>query len=158
MKKKICIIVLLIVAIVILIYAGLRIVNVSDGNDVLTNIENVTETETTKTPGEIVEIDLSDIEAIAQNKNYLTKHEAEELCLDVLGDTAEENGFSISYSCIGAVKADDELYYVMHIAWLVDNNHWSYIGNCYVSIDGEEIYDGVAFSGEYEMTELIWEK
>ncbi len=105
-------------------------------------------------PDEIVEISVSEVE----NKNGLTKEEAEKLCIDVLGDKAEETGFPISYRCIGAVSAKGKSYYVMYIAWLVEGSHWSYIGNCYVSSDGSEIYDGIVEEGKYEMTALRWKK
>lgn len=121
--------------------------------------ENIAETKT-KTipkPEDVKEIPLSDVEALT-DQTVLTQQEAEKLCGEVLGDKAEENGFPISYRCIGAVSANDQLYYVMHISWLVDNSHWSYIGNCFVSVDGQEIYDGVASQGKYEMTKLRWEK
>jgi len=105
----------------------------------------------------IVEIPISDVESIAKEQdNGITKEEAERLCLEIMGDKADENGFPISYRCISAVSANDKLYYVMHITWLVDNHHWSYIGNCYVSSDGKEIYDGIVSPARYEMTRLKW--
>ena len=107
----------------------------------------------------IVQIPVSDGESIAEElKNGITKQEAEELCGQVLGERAEENGFPISYRCISAVSANDKYYYVMHISWLVNNSHWSYIGNCFVSIDGQEIYDGIVSQDEYKMTQLRWKK
>ena len=108
---------------------------------------------------EVVEVPISDVESIAKEKeDGITKEEAESLCRERLGDKAEENGFPISYRCIGAVSANEKLYYAMHITWLVDNNHWSYIGNCYVSSDGKEIYDGIVSPARYEITELRWSK
>ncbi len=104
----------------------------------------------------VVEFPLSEAEALANQKGNITKQEAETLCRDVLGEKAEETGFPVSYSCIGAASADDTVYYVMRIAWLVEGTHWSYIGNCFVSLDGKEIYDGIALSGEYTMTKLRW--
>lgn len=127
---------------------------------------STTEIKTTKDYGqikeitnksEVVEVPVSDVESIAKEEG-ITKEEAEQLCQEVLGDKDEENSFPISYRCIGAVSANNKLYYVMHIAWLVDNNHWSYIGNCYVSSDGKEIYDGIVSPAKYEMTELKWSK
>ena len=108
---------------------------------------------------EVVEVPISDVESIAkEQEDGITKEEAESLCREMLGDKAEENSFPISYRCISAVSANNKLYYVMHITWLVDNNHWSYIGNCYVSSDGKEIYDGIVSTSKYEMTELRWSK
>lgn len=109
--------------------------------------------------GNIAELPIEEVETIAkQSANGLTSLDAEQLCAEVLGDKAKENGFPISYKCISAVSANDKLYYVMHITWLVNNSHWSYIGNCYVSFDGQEIYDGVVSGEEYEMTDLRWKK
>lgn len=146
MKKK-AISVLCLVAVVLSFCACLKEGNVSDSNEVATDFED------------IAEISIADIEKIADEENdVITAAEAEKLCRDVLGDEAEETGFPISYRCTGAVSADDELYYVMNIAWLVNGANWSYIGNCYVSSDGEKIYDGVAYSGKHEITELRWKK
>ena len=104
-------------------------------------------------------LQFSDVESIAkEQEDGITKEEAESLCREMLGDKAEENGFPISYRCIGAVSANDKLYYAMHITWLVNNNHWSYIGNCNVSSDGKEIHDGIVSPAKYEMTELRWSK
>ncbi len=116
-------------------------------------------TETEQFNKSIAELLVSEVETIAKrSENGLTSIEAEQLCRDVLGDKAEENGFPISYKCISAVSANDKLYYVMHITWLVNDSHWSYIGNCYVSFDGREIYDGVVSGEEYEITDLRWKK
>ena len=160
MKKKISILVLWIATIVLAFSAGLKIENDSNENKLINKTDDtITETKTIQDFDDIVEISISDIEVIAQqNQNSLTQQEAEKLCRDVLGDKAEENGFPISYRCISAVSANDKLYYVMHITWLVDNNHWSYIGNCYVSSDGQEIYDGIVSPAKYKMTELRWKK
>ncbi len=95
---------------------------------------------------------------IEEEKSTITKQEAEELCIDVLGEIAEETGFPISYNCIGEYSSNGKLYYVMHISWLVNNTHRSYIGNCFVSSDGKEIYDGIALGEEYTITELRWKK
>lgn len=106
-------------------------------------------------PDSIKEVEISYVESEAEDGG-ITAKEAQELCLEVLGDIAPETGFPISYRCISAVSAKEKLYYVMHISWLVNETHWSYIGNCFVSSDGNEIYDGIADSSGYEMTELRW--
>lgn len=107
----------------------------------------------------IVEIPIFDIETIVnEQEGAITRDEAEKLCREVLEDKAEENGFPISYKAIGAIFIKEKIYYVMHISWLVNNNHWSYIGNCYVSIDGQEIYDGVRTPSKHEITTLRWKR
>ncbi len=126
---------------------------------VFENKINNTENQSQNLNKEITEIPISRAEAAAKKqKNGIAMEEAEKLCGEVLGDKAEENGFPISYRCIGAVSADEKIFYVMHIAWLVNKSHWSYIGNCYVSSDGEEIYDGIVSESGYEITNLRWRK
>lgn len=107
---------------------------------------------------EITEVSIEEFEKETKNKNGLTAKEAENLCYTVLGDKAEENGFPISYRCMGGILVGDKAYYVMNITWLVNESHWSYIGNAFVSVDGREIYDGVALDGTYEMANLRWKK
>lgn len=94
----------------------------------------------------------------AQNEEYITAQEAEKLCGEVMGEVAEETGFPVSYRCQGAVSVGGKFYYVMHVSWLVDNSHWSYIGNCFVSCDGREIYDGIVSEKEYKITKLLWSR
>ena len=108
-------------------------------------------------PDIIEEVEISYVESEAK-ENGITMKEAEELCHEVLGDIAYETGFPITYKCINAVAAKGKLYYVMNISWFVNETHWSYIGNCFVSSDGDEIYDGIANSDGYEMTQLRWKK
>lgn len=158
--KNSFIFVLLTVTVLVALTIGLMMKKHSGKDDLVNNTTVITEPKTEQEfDKSIVEIPISDVETVAkQSKNGLTRQEAELLCRDVLGDKAEENGFPISYRCISAVSANDNLYYVMHITWLVDNNHWSYIGNCYVSSDGQEIYDGIVSPEEYKMTALRWEK
>ena len=154
--KKIFISVLLMIAVLIAFIIGVRIQNHSIEDELTNNETVITESKPEqKVDKTIVEVPISDVESIA---NGITKQEAENLCRDVLGEKAEENGFPISYRCISAVSVNDELYYVMHITWLVNGNHWSYIGNCFVASNGQKIYDGVVSQGKYEMTELRWEK
>ncbi len=145
MKKKTGILILWIFIIVIAFYAGTKFGNVSVDNEPIPQTDDI--------------ISVSDDATTAgQKQNVITQQEAEKLCLEVLGDTAQENGFPISYRCIDTVSIDDKMYYVMHIAWLVNNSHWSYIGNCFVSLDGDEIYDGIFTPAKYEIMGLRWNK
>ena len=151
-------IVLCVVTILIAFIIGLSMQNRSVKDELINNETDITENKTEQIfDKDIVEIPISDVEMIAkQSENGITSMEAEQLCQEILGDSAEENGFPISYRCISAVSVNDKLYYVMHISWLVNNSHWSYIGNCFVSYDGKEIYDGLFLQEEYSMTELRW--
>ena len=117
--------------------------------------ENITDEQII--PDTIEEVGISYVESEAK-ENGITVKEAEELCVEVLGDMAPETGFPIFYKCISAVSAKGKLYYVMNISWFVNETHLSYIGNCFVSSDGTEIYDGIANSDGYEMTQLRWRR
>ena len=97
----------------------------------------------------ITEISIDDVKGIAQQ-------EAEELCYTVLGDKDEDTGFLLSFRSTGAVEKEGKQYYVIRSSWLVDNNHWSYIGDFFVSADGKEIYNGFFEQGEYTMSDIIW--
>ncbi len=157
--KKIILIVACIATIFLAINIRLNIENQNAETKPIIETEAGTEFKTEQTlDDDIVEVPVSDVEAITSKENGLTMQDAEELCGEVLGDKAEENDFPISYRCIGAVSVHDTLYYVMHITWLVNGDHWSYIGNCFVSSDGQEIYDGIVSPEEYKMTELRWSK
>ena len=117
------------------------------------------EKETPKNFDSITEISLEEVSKIVdENDGYLTEEDAELLCVDLFGDFDETMGFPIAYGTFGAVAANDTYYYVINMQWLVDNSHWSYIGTRYVSIDGQEIYDGVALQNEHEIGRLVWEK
>ena len=120
---------------------------------------STTEVDINESVDYIIEGSIYDVETIFKGqKNAITKQEAENLCRNILAEKAEETGFPISYRCIGATSANDKLYYVMHITWLVNNSHWSYIGNCFVSFDGREIYDGIVSQDKCTMTQLRWKK
>ena len=96
-------------------------------------------------------IEISEVEGISQQ-------EAEALCLPVLGDRDDTTGFTVSYRCIGAVEKDNRQYYVIDVSWLVDNSHWSHIGNLFVSADGKEIYDDTVNQSEYIFEDILWSK
>lgn len=104
-----------------------------------------------KYDGEIIEIPVESV-------NGISKEEAEELCYAVLGEEDEETGYPFSFGVSGAVERSGKKYYTIRASWLVNNSHMSYIGDFFVSADGDEIYTGLALSGEYEMTSLVWSK
>lgn len=93
-----------------------------------------------------------------KEKVKITPEEAERLCLEILGDKAEETGFPMSYRCMGTFSEKDKTFYVIEIRWLVNNSHFSYIGNCFVNLDGSEIYNGIAIAEETKITDLLWKK
>ena len=93
-----------------------------------------------------------------KEKEKITPEEAERLCLEILGDKAEETGFPMSCRCMGTFSENDKTFYVIEIRWLVNNSHFSYIGNCFVNLDGNEIYNGIAIAEEIKITDLLWKK
>lgn len=105
----------------------------------------------TKLDNDIKEISVDSVEGI-------TQQEAERLCYSVFGEKDKETGFLFSFGTSGAVATKGKQYYVIRVSWLVNNSHLSYIGDFFVSADGNEIYDGIAMPGEYTMGKLIWSK
>lgn len=98
---------------------------------------------------DITEVDLADVKGI-------TEQEAVELCRSVWGEVDEDTGFRLSYVYSGTVEKDGKQYYVIRTSWLVDNSHYSYIGDCFVASDGGEIYDGIYAADECSFADLIW--
>ena len=100
----------------------------------------------------------------------ISEYEAMILCREVLGEYDNFNedriiyfgfntGFKFSYLCDAAVKCKDIQYYVMRVSWLVDDDHWSYIGKVMVSANGDEIYAySIDQEGNYYLAEKLWEK
>ena len=109
------------------------------------------------TSDEVSVISDEQIEMMSGKKpGIITKDEAQELCAEVLGEYDPDTGFLMSYRCGEVISAGGKIYYVVYMSWLVDNSHLSRIGECFVSVDGKEIYNGSAFDGDYEITERIW--
>lgn len=77
------------------------------------------------------------------------------LCRTVLGTTDEETGFKLSYLFEKEIEINGDNYFVMKVRWLVDNNHWSYIGEVMVSVNSGEIY---AASTDREGNYFLWER
>jgi len=97
--------------------------------------------------------------AFPQNGIGITQDEAASLCRTVLGEKEEETGFDLAYLYIATVEIDGNEYYVIHRSWLVDNNHWSYIGYAIVSVAGDRIYEGtIDNEGYYCISGILWEK
>ena len=88
----------------------------------------------------------------------ITPEQAEELCYSVMGEKDEETGNTYSFGISGAVEWKGKQYYIIRASWLVNNDHLSYIGDFFVSAGGDEIYDGIALPGDYEIGDLILSK
>jgi len=99
--------------------------------------------------GKIVEIPLESVNGISQE-------EATALCYEIRGSLDSVTGFPIAHGITGAVEKNGIQYYVLRSQWFVDNDHWSYIGNSFVTSDGKKLYDGIALGGEYEILNLLW--
>lgn len=93
--------------------------------------------------------------ALAEVKE-LTEQDAVELCRSVLGEEDKDTGFRISYVYSGTVEDDGKAYHVIRTSWLVDNSYYSYIGDCFVASDGQEIYNGIYDVDECVFADLIW--
>ena len=93
------------------------------------------------------------------NQNHkITPEEAEKLCYSALGEKDGQTGFPFSFATTETVEKDGEEYYVVRASWLVNNSHFSYIGDFFVKTDGKEIYNGFADDGEYTIENIIWSK
>ncbi len=67
----------------------------------------------------------------------ITKEEAHTLAESIWGDKSRATGFEINYSYIAIIKdeAGNE-YYLYNVKWFAQN-HWSWIGTIFISVDGE---------------------
>ncbi|MBQ7040173.1 MAG: hypothetical protein IJN39_06355 [Clostridia bacterium] len=147
MKK----VILIIVALVLIVTAGIFIYRANLSEDVAEKPNEEVVEATVEDDGKITEIPLDSVKGI-------TEQEAEELCYTVMGEKDSETGFLFSFGVSGAVEVNKKQYYVVRGSWLVNNSHMSYIGDFFVSADGKEIITGTALSGEYTMDNTIWEK
>lgn len=94
-----------------------------------------------------------------ENSNQeITPNDAEKLCYIVLGEEDEETGFTFSFGFTQTIETEGKKYHVIRASWLVNNSHMSYIGDFFVSTDGEEIYEGTSVPPEYTIGDLIWKE
>jgi len=99
------------------------------------------------------------LEGIEQVENEISGSEAVNLCYEVLGEKAVETGFALSYQHVDSVEIENKKYYVINMYWLVEDSHWSFIGNAMVSNNGHEIFDGaLEQNGSYIIAEKIWSR
>lgn len=73
---------------------------------------------------------------------------------------SSETGFHLGYTSDGIIQYDANEYYAIHCTWWVEdkmNPHSSYIGHCFVSIDGQVIISGDNYGGTYYFGDIIWE-
>lgn len=67
----------------------------------------------------------------------ITKEEAHTLAESVWGSKSRATGFEINYSYVAIIKDEDgNEYYLYNVKWFAQN-HWSWIGTIFVSVDGE---------------------
>jgi len=112
------------------------------------NVENPDSQKTEVKNTEIIEIPIESVAGI-------TPDEAEKMCYSIMGERDEETGNTFSFGVSGAIEWNGKQFYTVRASWLVNNSHMSYIGDFFVSSDGEEIYEGIVSSGEYEIGNLI---
>ena len=98
-----------------------------------------------------------DTQIVLENQR-ITAEEAEKLCYTVIGEKDEATGFPFSFPVTEIIEQDGQEYYAIRASWLVNNDHMSYIGDFFVSVDGTKIYTGFVQDGEYTFEDLIWSK
>ena len=105
-----------------------------------------------------IRIATSTYENINRESQRITAEEAEKLCYTVMGEKDETTGFPFSFGVIVTFEQDGKEYYSIRATWLVNNDHMSYIGDFFVSVDGREIHTGFVKDGEYKFEDMIWSK
>ena len=88
----------------------------------------------------------------------ISPDKAEKLCYEVMGEKDEITGFAFSFVYDKTIEKEGKEYHVIRAEWFVNNNHLSYIGNFFVSVDGKEIYDGYEDSDTLKIENLVWNK
>ena len=98
----------------------------------------------------------------------ITQNEVINICREILGEIDDANrpfgkgfntGFKLGYRCNAALEYNDIQYYAVTMSWLVNDNHWSYIGDVIISANGDEIYEGHEHSdGTYSFGKLLWRR
>lgn len=105
-----------------------------------------------------IRIVTSTYENIEREGQRITAEEAEKLCYTVMGEKDEATGFPFSFGVTETFEQNEKEYYAIRASWLVNNDHMSYIGDFFVSVDGREIYTGFVQNGEYAFEDTIWSK
>lgn len=75
-------------------------------------------------------------------KTKITTVQAEKLLLKYYGIKDKKTGNTYSYAYLKTVAIDGKKYYAYSVNWLVDGDHYSFVGNIFVSLDGKAIYTG----------------
>ena len=72
----------------------------------------------------------------------ISKEEAQILAENVWGTKSKATGYKISYSYIAWIRDEEgKEYYLFNVKWFADN-HWSWIGTLFISVDGSEYKQG----------------
>lgn len=105
--------------------------------------ETDSETEADTDSDENAETDTS---AGSANEGEITVDEALQILYDKYGTEDVDTGFTYSYGYTETDEIDGVTYYNFRMSWLVDNDHFSYLTNLFVSTDGSKVYSG-AYDG-----------
>ena len=125
--------------------------------------ESLVSTKNSQEPVIINENDL--VEIPIESVEGITEEDAKNLCREIIGDIADgssliiehNTGFKLAYRCDAAIEYEGVQYYVINMTWLVDDNHWSSIGDLMVSANGNEIFYGIQHSdGTFSIGKSIW--
>lgn len=75
---------------------------------------------------------------VPMTEGAITKEEAFTLAESVWGNKSRATGYEIDYSYIAIIKDEDgNEYYLFNVKWFAQN-HWSWIGTIFISVDGNE--------------------
>ena len=135
MKKIICAV--MIAVIICVVYGFLHHGEYPVKSDIPAETETVTETSSDEVKG-------------------ITPEQAEKLCYNVMGEKDDATGFPFLFRNEGMVCENGKQYYLIRASWLVNNSHFSYIGDFFVSADGKQVYSGISEEGENVISGLIW--
>jgi len=72
----------------------------------------------------------------------ITSEQAVRLLREKIGEKDPTTDFQYSFIYEKIIIYDEKEYYSIRQSWLVENSHYSFIGQLFVSTDGEEIYAG----------------
>ena len=89
------------------------------------------------------------------------KEKAQKLAEKTWGSTSDETGYPMGYTYAGWGKdSAGKQYYIFDVRWLVEQDHWSYIGTICISADGKTykqldapVSSGTAKGETYTMTD-----
>lgn len=86
--------------------------------------------------------DVSDSDGENSGSEF-TQEDALALLQETFGAEDADTGFPFSYQYVEVSEVDGVSYYNFRMSWLVENDHYSYLGNMFVALDGSVVYSGI---------------